>query len=314
MERSTSTGLDKKAKKHSTIIYVARFPQDEWIISEKWSSIVGWVVTTKKSERRKGADIFKVVLQPEYMRKLQDQKPSILSSPYLETGSSTMEEFKKGRPLVSLYTPIRACVGKSRPLVLYRVVHDEHPGNGLWSRGFGTVKTDQISFMMHFYYHLNWKCRNASPFMSTTTNPAKVANLADWYEINDFSNIEVLVIKVDESECWSQSRIWDVTRTATSLRLSDVLRKPYYDYEYLIEDCIPPSCVTRIRWEEMKAEIDAETIEIRQSKKRKRSMFESDDPGNETALSDGRRKRVWGVLKDTCRRQRQPYYIRAYCL
>lgn len=308
------TGQDGKAIEHGTIIYVALFSRDEWLNPAKWPSIVGWAVTTKKSERNKGADIFKVVLRPEYMKKLQDQKSSILSSPYLEADSSTMEEFKKGRPLDTLSTPIRACVGKRRPPVLYRVVHDEHPGNGLWSRGYGTIKTDQISFMMHFYYHLNWKCRNASPFMSTTTDPAKAANVADYYEMRGFSNIEVLVIKTDESEWRSQSRIWDVTKTAASLRLSGVLQKPYYDYEYLIEDCIPASCVTRIRWEEMKAEIDAESIEIRRSKKRKRSMFESDNPGNETALSDGRSKWVWGVVKDTCRRQRQPYYIRAYWL
>lgn len=297
------------------MIYVARFWPNEWDITTKWSSVVGWAVTTKKSERKKGADSFKVVLQPECMKKLQDQKSPILSSPYLEADSSTMEEFKKGRPLTgsSMSIPIRACVGKSRPSVLYRVVHDKHPGNGLWSRGFGTIKTDQISFMMHFYYHLNWKCRNASPFMSTTTNPAKAANLANWYEINGFSNIEVLVIKTDESEWRSQSRIWDVTKTATSLCLSGVLWKPYYDEEYLVEDCIGASCVTRIRWEDMKAEIDAETSEMRRSKKRKRSIFESDGSENETVLGgDGQSKRVWGVVRDTCRRQRQPYYIRRF--
>lgn len=294
------------------MIYVAEFSREEWLMPAKWPSFVGWAVTTKKSERKKGADSFKVVLDPELMKKLQDQNSSILSSPYLEAGSSTMEEFKKGRPLSTLFTPIRACVGKSRPRVLYRAVHGEHPGNGLWSRGYGTIKTDQISFMMHFYYHLNWKCRNASPFMSTTTNPAKAANVADFYEGDGFSNIEILVIKTDESEWQSQSRIWNVTKTATSLYLSGVLQKPYYHYEYLIEDCIPVSCVTRIPWEEMKAEIDAETIEARRSKKRKRSVFESDGPENETVLSDGQSKRVWGVVKDTCRRQRQPYYIRRF--
>lgn len=299
------------AEEHGTVINVARFSRDEWLIPAKWSSIVGWAITTKKSERSKGADSFKVVLRPEYMRKLQDQNSSILSSPYLQADSSTMEEFKKGRPLGSPSVPIRACAGKRRPRVLYRAVHDEHPGKGLWSRGFGTIKTDQISFMMLFYYHLNWKCRNASPFMSTTTDPAQAANIANWYEINGFSNVEVLVIKMDEGEWLPQSRIWDVKKTAASLCLYDVvMNKSYYDYEYLVEDCIPESCVTRIRWEEMKAEIDAETSEMGRSKKRKRSTFESDDLGNETVPSDGQSMRLWGVVKNSGRRERQPYYIR----
>lgn len=305
-----TTGLDEKAKEHGTVINVALFSRDEWFIPAKWSLIVGWAVTTKKSERSKGADSFKVVLRPEYMRKLQDQKSSILSSPYLQANSSTMEEFKKGRPLGSPSVPIRACAGNRRPRVLYRAVHDGHPGKGLCSRGFGTVKTDQLSFMMHFYCHLNWKCRNASPFMSTTRDPARAANVADWYEVNGYSNVEVLVIKVDEGDWRPQSRIWDVKKTATSLGLSGVLNKPYYDYEYLVEDCILESCVTRVRWEEMKAEIDAETSEMERSKKRKRSIFESDGLENETVPSDGQSMRIWGVIKNTRRHGRQTYYIR----
>lgn len=304
MERTT--GLDEKAKEHGSKIYVALFWQHELDITAKWSGINGWAVTTKKSERRKGADSFKVVIQPKYMRKLQDRKPSILSSPYLEVSWSITEAFKKGKPLISLSTPIRDCAGKSRPRVLYRVVHGGHPGKGLWSRGFGACKTDRMSFMLLFQRHLNWKCRNASPFMSTTTDPVKMVRLAAWYESNGFSNIEVLVIRVDDSKWPSQSRIWDVTKTATSLCLSGMLRKPFYDHEYLIENCIPEPCVTRIRWEEMKAIICAKASEMRRSKKRKRAIFESDGPGNETMLSDGRSKRVWGVVKDTDRRPRQP--------
>lgn len=232
-----TAGLDREAKGDGATFNVALFSQKEWDIKVD-SSSVGWAVTTKKSERDKGADYFKVVLLPEHMKKLQDRKSSILSSPCLETGSSTMEGLKKGRPLLSLSTPIRACVGKSRPLVLYRAVHEEHPGNGLRSRGFGKIKTDQISFMLHFHHHLNWKRREASPFMSTTTDCAQAANVAAWYEREGFHNIEVLVIKVDETEWPSQSTMWHVMQTAFKLRLTDVLKKAYCKSEYLIQDYI----------------------------------------------------------------------------
>lgn len=178
MERTV--GSNKKAKKDGATFHVALYAQKEYDIKEDSDSIprVGWAVATKESERNEGADSFKVVLIPEFIRKLQDRNPSILSSPYLETLSSTVEEFKDGKPLTSLNTPIRACVGTSRPKLLYRVVHDEHPGNGLRSRGYGIIKTDQISFMLHFHYHLNWKSRNASPFMSATTDRAKANRIA----------------------------------------------------------------------------------------------------------------------------------------
>lgn len=289
--------MDGKAKEDGAAFWVALFASKDCAIEAK-SSWFGWAVTTKKSERNKGADSFKVVLSPEYMRKLEDKKLPILSSPYLETGSNKMEGLKNGRRLISLSsTPLRACVGKGQPQLLYRVVHEDHPGNGLRSRGFGTIKTDGISFMLHFEHHLDWKRRDASPFMSTTTSAAKAANLADRYEWKGCNNIEVLVIKVDENEWQAQSRIWHVRQTAASLGLVDVLLKPYYEDEYLIEDYIPASCVTRVRWEDMKADIKAETMETRQSKKRKRSVFESDDPEDEPVVGKARRKMVWGVVK-----------------
>ncbi|KAG6361454.1 hypothetical protein INS49_009681 [Diaporthe citri] len=306
MERTA--GLDGEAKGDGATFNVALFAPKEWAINVNPSSI-GWAVTTNKSERDKGADSFKVVLLPEQMKKLQHQKSPILSSPCLETGSSTMEGFKKGKPLISLSTPIRACVGKSRPQVLYRAVHEEHPGNGLRSRGFTNIKTDQLSFMLHFHHHLNWKRRDASPFMSTTTDCAQAANVAAWYEREGFQSIEVLVIKADESEWRSQSTIWHVMQTAAKLGLTDVLKKAYCKSEYLIQDYIPASCVTRVRWEEMKADIEAETSEMGQSRKRKRSVFECDRPGDETVLSNERSRKAWGVVETCSRLKQQRYYI-----
>lgn len=298
MERSA--GLDGKVNDDADTFYVALFVKKECTI-EANSSSIGWAVATKISERKdetqgtQGADVFKVVLQPEYMKKLQDEKSPIVSSPYLKTCSNATEEFKKGRLLKSLSYPIHPCVGASRPQLLYRVVHDDHPSNGLQSRGFGSVKCDSISFTLHFDYHLNWKRRNPSPFMSTTSSCAKAANVAAKYERKGFNDIEVLVIKVDESEWRRESTVWHVRQTARELGLTHVLEKPYFDEdEHLIKDYIPASCVTRVGWKEMKADIKAETDKTGQSRKRKRSVFESDGLGDEPVLSDGRGRRSWG--------------------
>lgn len=302
-----TAGPDGDTRGDGATINVVRFAENEWSIKAN-SPWVGWAVITKNSERKRGADTFKVVVLPEYWRRMQRRKSSILSSPYLGTGWPPWEAYKRGRPLISRYTPVRACVGKRRPPFLYRVVHDEHPGNGLWSRGFGTVKTDELSFMLHFDRHLKWRCRNPSPFMSTTTVPAKAANVADWYERHGFTNIQILMIKVDESKWPPHSRIWNVRKTAARLFLETVLCKPYYHHEYLIENCIPAPCVTRIRWEEMKADIDAGISAMRKSRKRKRSILGSDRPGDETVLSDGRSIRAWNVMKNPSRQRGTPYY------
>lgn len=289
-----STGAE--AKGNGATLNVAFFGCNKWEI-KMWPHFIGWAVKTKPSGRSKGASSYKVILLPEAIRKLQDRKSPILFSPRLELGGSKIEDFKRGRPLISLSTPIRARVGSNRPRLLYRAVHDKQPGNGLRARGFGTTRTDQLSFMLQFHHHLIWNCRDASPFMSTTTSCAKAATVAAWYERNGFSNVEVLVIKVDESKWPTRSKIWHVGRIAARLDLPKRLNSADYDREYLIENFIPESCVTRFRWEEMKADIKAETREVEHFKKRKRSVFESDDPGNETALSSGLGRRVWGVVE-----------------
>lgn len=299
-------GLDELAKADAATFYVARFAKEECKPDEN-PSPMGWAVATKKSEKDKGVVPFKIVLMPEHMRTLQDGKSPLLSSPYLNPGSNTMN-LKKGRRLESLSIPVHACVGEGRPQVLYRVVHAEHPGHGLQSRGYGTVKTDSLSFMIHFSNHLDWKRRDASPFLSTTSEIAKAATLAAVYERKGFQNIEVLLIKVGRSEWPTHSTIWDVRQTADELGLSDVHKKPYYDHEYLIEDHIPISCVSRIKWEDMRAGIRAEATETCQTKKRKRSDFESDGQGGETVLSDGQDQRSWGLVENYTKVKRHCYY------
>lgn len=305
-----TVGTDTEAKGNGATVNVTLFGCDELEIKRS-PRFIGWAVKTNTSERNKGACSFKVILLPETIRKLQDQKSPILSSPCLEADSSTLKHLKKGKPLISLSTPIRACVGKSRPRVLYRAVHEDHPGNGLRSRGFGTIKTDHLSFMLHFHNHLNWKRRDASPFMSATTNPAQAATVAAKYERKGFRNIEVLEIKVDETEWPSMSTMWHVRRTAAQLDLTNVLEMPYHESEYLIETYIPASCVTRTRWEDMKSDIEAETKEMEQSRKRKRkrSVFESDGPQDETVPSSGRSRRVWGLVKTYSTLTQQWRYI-----
>ncbi|KAI7781976.1 hypothetical protein LA080_014041 [Diaporthe eres] len=255
MERTA--GLDREAKGDGATFNVALFSQKEWDIKVD-SSSVGWAVTTKKSERDKGADSFKVVLLPEHMKKTA--RSEVIHPLFSLSGD--WQQHHGG-----------AQEGKATPFAVYS--HSRVRG-----------------FMLHFHHHLNWKRREASPFMSTTTDCAQAANVAAWYEREGFHNIEVLVIKVDETEWPSQSTMWHVMQTAFKLRLTDVLKKAYCKSEYLIQDYIPASCVTRYRWEDVKANIKAETCEFGQSRKRKRSVFESDHPGDETVLGNVRSRRV----------------------
>lgn len=301
----TTAGLDGKVNGDSDTFYVVSFAEKESAIKANFSS-TGWAVSTDKSERDKGADFFKVVLQPEYMRTLQDEKLPIVSSPYLETCSKIMEKHKKGRLLKSPSISLQPCVGESRPKLLYRAVHDEHPGDGLQSRGFGTVKCDSVSFMLHFYNHLDWNRRGLSPFMSTTTELAKAANIAVDYEGRGLKNIEVLKIMIDESQWPSDSTIWNVRQTAKQLGLGGVLKTVYCnENEYLIKDYIPASCVERVPWEKMKDEIRAATAKRGQSKKRKRGVFESDSPQDVDA-------QTWDVEEyHLLRKQKRRYKRRA---
>ncbi|KAJ0109793.1 hypothetical protein J7T55_004343 [Diaporthe amygdali] len=278
-----STGHDGEIKGDS-VTFVALFDQEVYAI-EANSPVNGWVVDTKQSEKKKGANAFKIILRPGHLANLQNRRATILSSTYLHTGNSNLTQFKKGKPLITLFHPIRACIGKSRPNVLYRAVHDCHPGNGLYSRGFGTVKNDPMSFMEHFCRHLNWKRRDPSPFMSTTSHLSKAVNVARWYERNGFSGIEVLVIKMDK-EWREQSKVWKVNDILATLGRSAMRKASAFEHEYLIEEYIPASCVSRLQWEKVKGNIRAQQIKGEPGKKRKRSLFESDGREGESELGN----------------------------
>jgi hypothetical protein len=144
--------------------------------------------------------------------------------------------------------------------------------------------------------------------MSATTSCAKAANIATIYEVKGFNDIEVLCIKVDESEWPRESTIWHVKETAAKLGLTMKTRYFKFDEtEYLVKDCIPASCVDRrVGWKQMKAEIRAETAELAWSRKRKWRVLESDCLPHEPVLTVPSRRR-WGLVERRCRGR--PYYI-----
>ncbi|KAK2599430.1 hypothetical protein N8I77_011184 [Diaporthe amygdali] len=278
-----STGHDGETKGDG-VTFVAVFGQKPCAIQENTSSN-GWLVNTKQSEKKKGANAFKIILKPEHLKRLQKWKSTIISSTYLDTDSGKLKQLKEGKPLLTLFHPIRACVGKRRPKVLYRAVHDCHPGNGLYSRGFGIAKNDPMSFMEHFFRHLKWKRRDPSPFMSTTSHLSKAVNVARWYERNGFSGIEVLVIKIDK-EWREQSKVWKVNDILATLGHSAMRKASAFEHEYLIEEYIPASCVSRLQWEKVKGDIRSQENKGEPGKKRKRSLFESNGREGESELGN----------------------------
>ncbi|KAG8170188.1 hypothetical protein KVR01_000933 [Diaporthe batatas] len=285
--------------------YVAAFTEKACEFKVDVSSI-GWVFKSKS----KAHSPLRIVITPnpenDGWRQIHDTA-NVPCPPNLEFSNSwddrVFKTYKWGRALKLLPAIIHPCEDESRPELLYRAVHDEHPGSGLESRGsLHGKKTDPLNFMLQFDHHLNWKCRDASPFMSTTTKLCKAATIASRYQRKGFKNIEILVIQGGERYWPSKSRMWHVKETAEALGLVDVLSHPWFDdHEYLIEDYIPEAYVTRLRWEDMKADIDAETRLIDHFKKRKLGVSKSSGSEDETLVGDGltvtRPQILWGLIE-----------------
>ncbi|POS71460.1 hypothetical protein DHEL01_v210144 [Diaporthe helianthi] len=291
-------GLDATPHTDPATMYVAVFTEEVFTIEADLSSI-GWAVKTKK--KAQGAGSFRIIITPapmnyEWWRRHSTNLKNVYDPPCLEFFNSWRDEIftkhTKGRALKPRSAAIRACVGKKRPKLLYRVVHDGHPGDGLQSRGYPyDIKTDPLTFTLHFHHHLIWQHRDPSPFMSTTTEPSKAASVAFRYRKEHFKNIEILIIQVDERGWPSGSRMWDVKETAAALGLHGQLKRPFFNDEYLIENEIPQEFVTRLSLDDMRADIDAATCKclMDRPRKRKRAVSGSGGPEDGTGASDGRK-------------------------
>lgn len=65
---------------------------------------------------------------------------------------------------------VRTCEKERLPRFLYRAIHSGYAGNGLNARGMNFVRPDAIDFQIHLENHLDWRNKNLSPFVSTTSD------------------------------------------------------------------------------------------------------------------------------------------------
>ncbi len=85
--------------------------------------------------------------------------------------------FVNGRPMINPAVPVFTCAGSQRPEILYRVVHDQQPHYGMKARGYGHVEITPLLFQAQVDRHLNWRCRDPSPFISTTNCHKKIRRI-----------------------------------------------------------------------------------------------------------------------------------------
>ncbi|KAI0190909.1 hypothetical protein EV127DRAFT_407709 [Xylaria flabelliformis] len=163
-------------------IMVAKF--DTKIIKyAKRPDAVGWIVK-KEADRRQP---FRFRFLPKERDLIHRTYPTI---PIKERQS----DFLQGHPLLTLATPIHTCGAgyDERPRILYRLTHEGQPHRGRKPRGHGFVDVGPFSFHILFHKHLDWRCRNPSPFLSATDDMEKIHHIYGIYEERGYQNIQLI--------------------------------------------------------------------------------------------------------------------------
>lgn len=273
---------------------VARFAEQACLY---WNhpDVLLWAVKTGASVKAEGGGSFRFWADPSFILKLFKQGSHLLSDFRVDKEFNTKRGFCIGRPLASLHTTIPLCIGNACPKILWRVVHNGHPSQGTVARGFGKTKTTALTFQLQLQRHLSWKCRDPSPFMSSTNDYAKVVRMCACYEARGMTGIEILEINTTGEEWNAESRIWEVQELLRRFRLLILQRKMYLMNEFLIENRIPSTRVTRrIDWDGVKGTLDpdgtiraAARYEIRKSNPKKRKEPDAGEKGEKNKRTRG---------------------------
>ncbi|KAI0811676.1 hypothetical protein GGR55DRAFT_677900 [Xylaria sp. FL0064] len=145
------------------------------------------------------------------------------------------------KPFVSAST----CTGDQRPSELYRVVYEQQPHHGRKARGHGLITPNPLTFQILVQKHLDWRCRNPSPFISATNSKKKVRKMVKVHQARGRTGIQVIKFRTN-GPGWDHSvqRLFDV-RT-----LCHAFHRPFHAYnenEYLLESHIPLESIQTIR-------------------------------------------------------------------
>ncbi|KAI1271408.1 hypothetical protein F5Y07DRAFT_404458 [Xylaria sp. FL0933] len=149
-----------------------------------------------------------------------------------------------GWTMIKPFVSVSTCSGKQRPPELYRVVYEEQPHHGRKARGYGLITPNPLTFQILVQKHLNWRCRNPSPFISATNSEKKVRRMVKVHQAKGRTGIQVIKFRTT-GPGWDHTlqRLFDV-RT-----LCHAFHRPFRAYnenEYLLESHIPPESIHTI--------------------------------------------------------------------
>ncbi|KAI1752190.1 hypothetical protein F4782DRAFT_530801 [Xylaria castorea] len=189
----------------------------------------GWIVKTKTDPHKP----FKLWLLPGERDTVRQIYPNI---PYIEEAKGT---FIWGYPLRNLATSIPTCgTSQGRPKILYRLTHDGQPHDGKKPRSHDLVDVDPFSFNIFLHKHLDWLCRNPSPFLSVTDSKRKIQFMLKVYRDRGYQNIKVIKFR-SYGPGWDhkKQRLYNVPILAEKLCIKP--HKAYIEDEFIIDGEIP---------------------------------------------------------------------------
>ncbi|KAI1775975.1 hypothetical protein F4818DRAFT_458094 [Hypoxylon cercidicola] len=257
-------------------IVVPRYGEKR-VAQSSMADITAWIVDAKSEKVP-----FRLRMKPEVHEELRAVYPELPEAADLIQGGG----FLHGCPMLDIGIELETSREPKWPTKLYRVIHDDQPFGGIKARGYGTIPIIPLYFQILVQKHLNWNCRNPSPFVSVTDNLEKVKIVAAVYEARGFSGIEILKLDVS-SPAWrlEEHRLWNVRYLVEKFGATVLKRRDYLEQEFLVENSIPPECITRrYSWGSVRNQLDPGGFSRCRMKaivsKRKRAC--EDENGNDT--------------------------------
>ncbi|KAH8165571.1 hypothetical protein CIB48_g2707 [Xylaria polymorpha] len=220
-------------------------PTEEVTVAKFGSSVVnytqnpdakGWIVK-RKTDSDKPFRFWILSEEHDTVRRVYPETP-------IEEGRGA---FIWGRPLLSFAIPIYTYgTSRNRPKFLYRLTHDGQPHDGIKARGYGRVNIDPFSFHVLVLKHLDWRCRNPSPFLSTTNSRKKIDHVHKLYANRGFQNIRLIKFRT-YGPGWDhkKQRMYHVPTLLKELHDRSPRYLQIMDCEYLIEGEIPRQSIIR---------------------------------------------------------------------
>ncbi|KAI3321012.1 hypothetical protein HD806DRAFT_537670 [Xylariaceae sp. AK1471] len=266
-------------------IQVARYDQMIYEHPQK-PEAKAWIIKSKRDPNKS----FALRLLPEIHAEVRLQYPVI---PEIEN-MYWKGAFLKGRPLKDLAIHINTCGSvMNRPMELYRLTHEGQPHEGKKPRGHGLVETDPLSYHIFMLKHLEWRCRNPSPFLSVTPSYRKVMHMYELYKRRGYQGIKLIEFRSYGPE-WDheKQRLFHVPSLGYAFDDIRLQRQPFFRDEYLLEGGIPPeSIINEVSLPSFSRPNIPKTQREVPAEKRKRPTDAEDEEGEEDDEDEGQKKR-----------------------